>query len=663
MYLLIIFLPLISSLSCLLFSRLLGKNGTFIISPSRIGISFIFTCILSYEIILCHCNCYIQLFDWINIYNIQIKWGFLFDGITASMLFIILFISFSIHCYSIEYMKEDAHIKRFFGYLSLFTFFTIISITADNFLQMLLGWEGVGLASYLSINFWFTRIKANKAALKAIFINKIGDIGIIISILFLLFYYKTVNYNTLFSVIYLFINDNLIIYNINLLNIIGFFLVIGAIGKSAQIGLHIWLADAMEGPTPVSALIHAATMVTAGVYLLIRCSPLLEYTSNILLFITIIGGFTAFFSSISGLSQYDIKKIIAYSTCSQLGYMVFTCGQSNYFVGIFHSINHAFSKALSFSAAGSIIHAMYNEQDIRKYGGLINILPISYISPFIGSLALTGSPFLTGYYSKDIILEISLGNFYINSIYIQWLGIISAFFTSYYSSRLLYYTFFIKPNNSKIIYLTIHQNGFWINSVSVISTIFSIFWGYLTQEISIGISNDFTNNGTFILPTHYSKILDSEFLNIFQKNIPIIFSIISMLFCLYFYENIENFWKNKIIKYKNFLNIINYNFNLKKWIFDLIINKIVLFHNLKYSFFLWKFIDKGLYEKIGNYGPIFYYRKIIKIINNIHDGFIDNYIFILSSSLLFIIILFFHPITINIIIFFFLFLIFLMKKI
>lgn len=663
MYLLIIFLPLISSLSCLLFSRLLGKTGIFIISTSCIGLSLFFTSISFYEIILCHCNCYIQLFDWINIYNIQIKWGFLFDGITASMLFIILFISFLVHCYSIEYMKEDAHIKRFFGYLSLSTFFTIILVTADNFLQMLLGWEGVGLASYSLINFWYTRIKANKAALKAVFINKIGDIGIIITISFLLIYYKTINYNTLFSIIYLFTNDNIILYNFNLLNIIGFFLVIGVIGKSAQIGLHIWLADAMEGPTPVSALIHAATMVTAGVYLLIRCSPILEYTSNILLFITIIGGTTAFFSSILGLFQYDIKKIIAYSTCSQLGYMIFTCGQSNYFVGLFHSINHAFFKALLFSAAGSIIHAMSNEQDIRRYGGLINILPISYISLFIGSLALTGSPFLTGYYSKDIIFEISLGGFYINLIYLQWLGIISAFFTSFYSTRLLYYTFFTKPNNSQIIYITIHQNGFWINSVLIISTIFSIFWGYLTQEIFIGISNDFTNNGIFILPTHYSKILDSEFLNVYHKNIPIIFSIGSMLFCSYFHENIENFWKNYIIKFKWFLNIIYYNFNLKKWIFDLFINKLFIFYNLKYSFFLWKFIDKGLYEKIGNHGIVFYYRKLIKKINQFHDGFIDNYISILLSSFLSLIILFFYSITTIIVIFLLLSLIFLTKKI
>ena len=317
-------------------------------------------------------------------------------------------ISTIVHIYASSYMAEDPHLSRFMAYLSLFTFFMFILVTGDNFIQLFLGWEGVGICSYLLINFWFTRIPANKSALKALIMNRVGDFGLLIGILLIFYFFCSVDFAIVFSLVPYFvgIHFNFLDFEIDLLSLISAFLFVGSIGKSAQLGLHTWLPDAMEGPTPVSALIHAATMVTAGVFLIIRCSPLFEYTSNILLFITILGSLTAFFASTIGVVQNDIKKVIAYSTCSQLGYMVFSCGLSVYNISFFHLINHAFFKALLFLASGIIIHALNNEQDMRKMGGFLKLLPYSYSIMLIGSLALTGFPFLSGFYSKDFFFNL-----------------------------------------------------------------------------------------------------------------------------------------------------------------------------------------------------------------------------------------------------------------
>jgi len=323
------------------------------------------------------------------------------------MLIVVTLISSLVHLYSTEYMSHDPHLTRFMSYLSLFTFFMLILITANNFLQMFVGWEGVGLSSYLLINFWFTRIQANKSAIKAMLVNRVGDFFILLALFAIYFVFNSLDYDVVFSLVPLMTTYQITIGNFlfSAIDLICLFLFLGAMGKSAQLGLHTWLPDAMEGPTPVSALIHAATMVTAGVFLLARCSFLFEFSPLVLNFIMLIGASTAFFASTTGLFQNDIKKVIAYSTCSQLGYMIFACGLSSYEVGIFHLSNHAFFKALLFLGAGSIIHAVSDEQDMRKMGGLKNLLPFSYSIMLIGSLALVGFPFLTGFYSKDLILE------------------------------------------------------------------------------------------------------------------------------------------------------------------------------------------------------------------------------------------------------------------
>ena len=351
MYLSIIIIPFISFLGCILFGRKIGENGSKIFSCFMLFNSLVIALLLFMDVVKNGNFNYIYLNDWFTSGLFFCKFSLRFDLIVSSMLILVLGVSFLVHLFSTSYMDGDPHLPRFMGYLSLFTFFMIILVTSGNLIQLFIGWEGVGLCSYLLINFWYTRIQANKSAIKAMIVNKFGDVSLLLAMIIIWNLFGSWEYNTLFS-------KNIIIENESLLILSTFLLLIGVIGKSAQIGLHMWLPDAMEGPTPVSALIHAATMVTAGVFLIIRLSPLFEKTPSVLITIVLIGSFTAFFSSTIGLTQNDFKKVIAYSTCSQLGYMVLICGFSQYNLGLFHLINHGFFKALLFLSAGSIIHAI-----------------------------------------------------------------------------------------------------------------------------------------------------------------------------------------------------------------------------------------------------------------------------------------------------------------
>jgi NADH-quinone oxidoreductase subunit L len=336
------------------------------------------------------------------------------------------------------------------AYLSLFTFFMLALVTADNFLQLFFGWEGVGLVSYLLIGFWYTKPSACAAAIKAFLVNRVGDVGFALGIACVYLIFDSIEFDTVFARAGEFAEHGMVIFgtSVDALTLTCFLLFIGAMGKSAQLGLHTWLPDAMEGPTPVSALIHAATMVTAGVFLVARCSPLFEHAPVALGFVTFIGASTAFFAATIGLVQNDIKRVIAYSTCSQLGYMFFACGVGAYSVGIFHLYTHAFFKALLFLSAGSVIHAMSDEQDMRHMGGIWRKIPITYAMMWIGSLALAGMPFFAGYFSKDLILEAAYASHGPFAGYAFWLGIFAAIMTAFYSWRLLFMTFHGEPRAS-----------------------------------------------------------------------------------------------------------------------------------------------------------------------------------------------------------------------
>ena len=440
MHLISFFLPLITSLYIGLFGRFIGRTGGFFLAISGILISW-FSCLLWFGKFI-----YISFGIWFSIGNFNIYWTFNFSSFSWIMYFVVITVAMVVYCFSFFYLSSDPHLPRFFMYLLLFTFFMLLLIIGDNLLLIFWGWEGVGLCSYLLINFWYSRINANKAALKAVFVNKISDLFLFFGILLIINEINTAELPVFFSIIP-FLKYKVIYFfgiPINFLNLVSLCFLGGVIGKSAQIGLHIWLPDAMEGPTPVSALIHAATMVTAGVFLLIRFSLLFEYCPKILKIILFLGTLTALTSAIIGSFQYDVKKIIAYSTCSQLGYMIVSCGLSNYILALFHLVNHAFFKALLFLSSGLLI-AFFGEQDIRKYNIFFLKTPILFILFLIPNLSLCGFPFFSGAFSKELIIQSSKITFLINGNFIFYILLFSAGLTTFYSFKLLYIIFIKKP--------------------------------------------------------------------------------------------------------------------------------------------------------------------------------------------------------------------------
>ena len=461
----------------------------------------------------------ILTFRWIDSESLNVLWGFNFDSLTVSMLIPVLVISFLVHIYSIGYMSHDPHNQRFFSYLSLFTFMMIILVTANNFLLMFVGWEGVGVCSYLLVSFWFTRIAANQSSMSAFLTNRVGDCFLTLGMFAMLWTFGNLDYTTIFSLAP-FVSENVI-------TIIGICLLIGAMAKSSQIGLHVWLPLAMEGPTPVSALIHAATMVTAGVYLLMRASPLIEYSSTVLLISLWIGSITTVFSSLIGLFQQDIKKVIAYSTMSQLGMMIIAVGLSSYNLALFHLVNHAFYKGLLFLGAGAVIHAVADNQDFRRYGGLLTFLPLTYTVMLIASLSLMAFPFMTGFYSKDFILESSFGQFEYSSIAVYFIATVGAMFTALYSVKVLYLTFLTNANGPPVNYNNVHEGDIFMSLPLIILALFSIFFGFITKDIFVGLgSGFFVDNSLFTHPLHEININTEFAVPTLFKLLPLIVTII-----------------------------------------------------------------------------------------------------------------------------------------
>ena len=629
-----IFLPLLGSIFAGLFGKYLGQRGSVVISILNIFLCFLFSSFLFYNSVFYEYKYYLTLFPWIHSGLLTCNWGFLFDTLTVIMLVVVTSISTLVHIYSSEYMLYDPHRSRFMSYLSLFSFFMLILVTADNFVLMFVGWEGVGFCSYLLINFWFTRLQANKAAIKAMLINRVSDFALVLGLCAIFTTMKSLEYLSVFPTIVL-IKDyyiNFLGYDYPLIDVIGILLFIGAMGKSAQLFLHIWLPDAMEGPTPVSALIHAATMVTAGVFLVARCSPIIEYSSFTLNVITIIGAMTAFFASTVGLVQNDLKKVIAYSTCSQLGYMFFACGLSNYALGVFHLSNHAFFKALLFLSAGSVIHAMSDEQDMRKMGGLRRILPFTYVMFVIGSLSLMGFPFLTGFYSKDVILEVAYASYSTVGSFSYWLGTVAAFFTAFYSTRLIYLTFLNETNAYKAVIAHAHDAPFRMALPLGILAFGSIFIGYLSKDMFIGLGTSFWDNALFVHPNNI-QMVDAEFLPSFIKNLPVIVSIGGSLIAFYLYHfNYKTFYSLKMTKYGIFV----YNFLNRRWYFDKLYNEIIGQNLLHFGYhYTYKTIDKGLIEFLGPKSITEVLYSSSKEVSKLQTGYIFHYSAIFFLGLIF----------------------------
>ena len=485
-----VFLPLIGAILAGLFARQLGDRGAQIATIAPMGLSALLSVIVFFDVAVAGNARTVELFTWIDSGSFELSWALRMDTLSAVMLAVVTIVSAMVHVYSVGYMEHDPSKPRFFAYLSLFTFFMLMLATADNFVQLFFGWEGVGVASYLLIGFWYDRPSANAAAIKAFLVNRVGDVGFALGIAAVFFLTGAATFDGAFAAAPDVAESSISFLGMqaSALDVVGILLFIGAMGKSAQLGLHTWLPDAMEGPTPVSALIHAATMVTAGIFMLCRVSPILEYAPVALAVITVVGGATAFFAATVGMAQNDIKRVIAYSTCSQLGYMMFAIGVSAYGAAIFHLMTHAFFKALLFLGAGSVIHAMHDEQDMRKMGGIWRTIPYTYAMMWIGSLALAGLPPFAGFFSKDIVLEAAWAADGGVGQFAFWMGILAAFMTAFYSWRLLFMTFHGESRAPKKVLDHAHESPWVMLGPLVVLSVGAVLAGWIGYDAFVGDS-------------------------------------------------------------------------------------------------------------------------------------------------------------------------------
>jgi NADH-quinone oxidoreductase subunit L len=486
-----VFAPLVGFLITFFFGNKLGARGSQIVTCGLMALAAFASISLFYSVILAGEHYVLPLTEWIASDFFVVNWSLRLDTLSVVMLCVINIVSTCVHVYSVGYMSHDEHRSRFMAYLSLFTFAMLMLVTADNLLQLFFGWEGVGLASYLLIGFWNTKDCANSAAMKAFIVNRVGDFGLALGILAIFVVFGSVNFETIFAAVeskkevYM----NFVGFEVHAMTLIGLLLFMGAVGKSAQLGLHTWLPDAMEGPTPVSALIHAATMVTAGIFLVARFSPLYEFAPIALMVITVFGACTALVAATIGMTQFDIKRVIAYSTMSQLGYMFFALGVSAYGAAVFHLMTHAFFKALLFLGAGSVIHAMSGEQDMRKMGGIWKKIPFTYAMMWIGSMALAGLPFFAGYYSKDMILEVAFAdNSWFGTMAFIF-GIMAAMMTAFYSWRLIFMTFHGKPRADKKVMDHVHESPLVMTAPLLVLAIGAVLSGAVFYNGFVGGSH------------------------------------------------------------------------------------------------------------------------------------------------------------------------------
>ena len=629
MYQAIVFLPLIGFLIAGLLSfvnnsPIVDKAAQFI-TVSFISVAAFLSAFTFIAHIDDHSIVHIKLFDWIAVGSFIVSWAIYVDPVTRIMLIVISSVSALVHIYSIGYMSHDNSKPRFMAYLSLFTFAMLALVTADNFLQLFFGWEGVGLASYLLIGFWYKKPTANAASIKAFVVNRVGDFGLALGIFSIFYLFGTLDYQEVFSKA-----ESLAVgtsdisntidflgFKIGSLNLICFLLFIGAMGKSAQIFLHTWLPDAMEGPTPVSALIHAATMVTAGVFLVVRCSPMYDLAPDILSLITFIGATTAIFAASIGLVQNDIKRIIAYSTCSQLGYMFFAIGVGAYGAAMFHLFTHAFFKALLFLGAGSVIHAVSDEQDIRKMGGLYNYIPFTHMLMIIGTISLMGFPFTAGYYSKDAIIEsayLASSGF---SSYAFIIGLLGVLMTSFYSWRLMFLTFNGTTRIEEKDIVNIHESPKVMLIPLIVLAVGALFSGFFFKDYFIGSSSELFWGNSIALHRHEHQHI--PFLIYYA---PMMLGFLGLFLAWYMYLKNKSMPSN-IVK----LNGPLYKFLLNKWYFDELYSFIFVRPAKAIGYFLWKFFDGYIIDGFGPDGIAKSVLSLSKKAKSIQTGYIYHYAF------------------------------------
>ena len=627
---LIVFLPLLGSIIAGFWGRRLGDKLSLYLTSTLLLISMTLSWITFWQLSSNHVDKIYPLMEWMNVGDFNIVWSLRHDMLSAVMMIVITTVSAMVHIYSIGYMSHDNSKPRFMSYLSLFTFAMLMLVTSDNLIQLFFGWEGVGLASYLLIGFWYHKPSAHTAAMKAFIVNRVGDFGFILGIIATYSVFGSLYFDEIFNDVEGLQKLSIVMFGfkINVIELIAMLFFIGAMGKSAQIGLHTWLPDAMEGPTPVSALIHAATMVTAGVFLVCRMSPLLEFAPFALNVITIVGAMTAIFAATIGLTQFDIKRVIAYSTCSQLGYMFFAAGVSAYPASMFHLTTHAFFKALLFLGAGSVIHAMSDEQDMRKMGGIWKKIPFTYALMWVGSLALAGIPFFAGYYSKDLILEAAWAASSNSGYFAFWLGCLAAFLTAFYSWRVLLLTFHGDFNSSKEVLDHVHESPIVMLIPLFVLALGAIFSGWYFYNDFVGYNwKEFWGNSIFISEKHKAFKL-AHYVPLWVKYLPIFLAILGIICAYLFYILNPNLPK---ILSKKFSPIYNLFYN--KWYFDELYDYLFVKSFIKFGNFFWKKGDEGTIDRFGPNGISNLVKNISSKSIIIQSGYIYHYAFAMLIGL------------------------------
>ncbi len=629
-----VFLPLAGGLIAGIFGTRMGDRAAQLITVIPMLLAASLSCILLWQVGMQGNGRTVQLFTWINSGTLEIGWALRVDTLTAVMMFVVNVVSSMVHVYSVGYMSHDPHKPRFMAYLSLFTFFMLALVTADNFVQMFFGWEGVGLMSYLLIGFWFGRPSANTAAIKAFVVNRVGDFGFMLGIFGVFFAFGTLDFGPVFAAVpdvagrtFTFLSMEL-----DIVTTLCLLLFVGAMGKSAQIGLHTWLPDAMEGPTPVSALIHAATMVTAGVFMVARLSPMFEFAPMALTFVAFIGGTTAFFAATIGLTQWDIKRVIAYSTCSQLGYMFFAIGVGAYPAAIFHLMTHAFFKALLFLGAGSVIHGMDDEQDMRKMGGLYPKMRKTTVLMWIGSLALAGVgiPILgigfAGFYSKDIILESAFAAHTGLGQYAFWAGIAAALMTAFYSWRLLFLTFHGRTRADEQTFDHAHESPWVMVAPLFVLAAGALFSGALAYEYFVGHKMDNFWGGSILMLTNI--IEDAQHVPKWVKILPIVVGVLGIGGAWVMYMAKPG-WPARVAGSIGPV----YRFVFNKWYFDELYDRLFV----RPSFFigrgLWKSGDGAVIDGVGPDGVAAATKDIAGRASRLQSGYVFHYAFAMLIGL------------------------------
>ena len=629
--LLIVFLPLAAAFVAGFFGRWIGFRGAQVATCGALLAAAALSIFVFVQVGFGGEQGVVQLGSWVFSGGFEVNWALRYDTLTAVMLIVVTVVSSMVHVYSVGYMSEDPSKPRFMAYLSLFTFFMLSLVTADNFLQMFFGWEGVGLASYLLIGFWYDKPSANAAAIKAFLVNRVGDFGFALGIMATFVIFGAVGFDEVFAaapekaaMTFTFLG-----MEVNALTTACLLLFVGAMGKSAQLLLHTWLPDAMEGPTPVSALIHAATMVTAGVFMVCRLSPMFEYAPIALMAVTIVGGLTAFFAATVGLTQFDIKRVIAYSTCSQLGYMFFAAGVSAYQAAMFHLMTHAFFKALLFLGAGSVIHALHHEQDMRKMGGVWRKIPYTYTLMWIGSLALAGVGIpgvfgFAGFYSKDIILESAFAAHTGVGTFAFWLGIAAAFMTAFYSWRLLFMTFHGSYRGDHHTYEHAHESPLSMMIPLVVLAIGAVFAGIVGYEWFVGHDLEaFWRDSIKVLPEH-AALHHAHDVPLWVKLAPLVVGVAGIALAWLFYIRQPELPARTAATFAPI-----YRFFYNKWYFDELYDFLFVRPAKRLGYALWKKGDGEIIDGLGPDGFAQGARGIARFAGRLQSGYIYHYAFVM----------------------------------